>query len=103
MLLLTGYISAQQLLGDDVLASKVAELALASAVQPQRAPVAWCGDVAAAAHTISASMTAAARSEAWVKTGEEPGGLAEFGGFFWEAFGDGHGWNVYPQVGDVMI
>lgn len=75
VLLLTGYISAQQLLRDDVLASKVAELALASAVHPeQRAPVAWYGDVAAAANAISVSMTAAAAAVSWVKKeGEEAG------------------------------
>jgi hypothetical protein len=88
VLLLTGYISAQQLLRDDVLASKVAELALASAVHPeQRAPVAWYGDVAAAANAISVSMTAAAAAVSWVKKeGEEAGCLAELSDVFFEVF-----------------
>eukprot|EP00931_Biecheleriopsis_adriatica_P059467 TRINITY_DN35587_c0_g1_i1.p1 TRINITY_DN35587_c0_g1~~TRINITY_DN35587_c0_g1_i1.p1 ORF type:complete len:927 (+),score=206.42 TRINITY_DN35587_c0_g1_i1:47-2827(+) len=50
VLLLTGYI-AQQKLGEDVLASKVAELAQAAA-EPQ-IPVSWSGDVAAAARAIT--------------------------------------------------
>lgn len=53
VLLLTGYISAQRLLGKDVLASKVAELALCAALRPKQIPVKWSGDVAAAAHEIS--------------------------------------------------
>ena len=63
VLLLTGYISAQQLLGEDVLASKVAELALAAAIHPEQKPVSWSGDVAAASNAIS-KMTAAI---SWVR------------------------------------
>ena len=50
---MAGYISAQQLLGEDVLASKLAELALCTALRPKQLPVKWSGDVAAAANEIS--------------------------------------------------
>ena len=63
VLLLTGYISAQQVLGEDVLASKVAELALAAAIHPEQKPLHWSGDVAAASSAIS-KMTAAV---SWVQ------------------------------------
>ena len=74
VLLLTGYISAQQLLGEDVLASasKVAEMGLAAAVHPEQKPVSWCGDVAAASDAIS-KMTAAV---SWVKKSEEGSSVA---------------------------
>ena len=68
VLLLTGYISAQQLLGEDVLASKVAELALAAAIHPEQKSVSWSGDVAAASNAIS-KMTAAV---SWVQKQEAP-------------------------------
>ena len=55
-------LSDRRLLGDDVLASKVAELALANAFRKREAqPVSWSGDVAAASSEIS-KMTAVVSS-----------------------------------------
>jgi len=53
VLLLTGYISAQQLLGEDVLANKVAELAVGALHIENPSPLQWRGDMEAATKTIS--------------------------------------------------
>ncbi|CAE7583522.1 nhl-1 [Symbiodinium natans] len=72
VLLLTGYISAQRLLGEDVLASKVAELALCAALRPKQLPVKWSGDVAAAAQEISQMAAAIAKGPKLKVEMEEP-------------------------------
>lgn len=54
VILLTGYIRTHRLLSEDVLASKVVELAgQAPALASMQAPVSWAGDVAAVSHKIS--------------------------------------------------